>query len=676
MKDQRKTKTQLIKEVEALRQSEERYRQLFESANDAIISLTLDGIITATNRGAEALLGWFREEQIGRHYREFLTPSSVAFTEERARRIQAGEKVSSIYEIELLHKDGSVVPVEARSRFIRDREGKPIGILAIHRDITARKRAEATIIEWKNRYEAAIQASGQVLYDWDPSTNKVIWGANVGQLFGYCPEEMPGDLVGTIELIHPDDREAFQQEIDRVIATKESFRLEYRIRRKNGGCATVEDQGCFFRGSAGNLVRMVGFLVDITERKRAEEALRESEEKFRAQYRGIPIPTYTWQRIGEEFVLIDYNDAAAAITGGRIIDFLGKSAREMYQDQPEILEKFTRCFVDRSTSTEEIFYQLKTTGESKYFAISYAFVPPDLLMIHTEDITEREQAEEEKQKLQEQLFQARKLEALGTLAGGVAHDFNNILSAIMGFTELATDEVPQGTVARRNLEEVLKASRRAKTLVQQILTFSRPPQQELEPIRLQPIIEEMLTFLRASLPETIEVHRHIDKTAGPVAISSTQLQQVLTNLCSNATQALGERGGILEVSLRQIEVEGAWGRLQRNLQPGPHIRLTVSDTGCGMTPEILERIFEPFFTTRPVGEGNGLGLAIVHGIVTGHGGAITVESTPGKGTTFYVYLPVSEDGVAQENALHHSSSEGMSFGEERGALNDVTHFGY
>ena len=293
------------------------------------------------------------------------------------------------------------------------------------------------------------------------------------------------------------------------------------------------------------------------------------------------------------------------------------------------------------------------------------------------DITDRKRAAEEKQQLQEQLFQARKLEALGTLAGGVAHDFNNMLSAIMGFTELATDEVLKGTVVRHDLEEVLKACRRAKTLVQQILTFSRPHQQTPEPIQLQPVVEEVLTFLQASLPETIELRRHIDKTAGPVGISPTQLQQVLANLCANATQALKERSGVLEVSLQQIEVEDVLARTQNNLKPGPYIQLTVSDTGCGMTSAVQERIFEPFFTTRPVGEGNGLGLAIVHGIVTGHGGGITVESTPGKGTTFHVYLPVSENDVAPENILPYSPSpvRGDS-GDEKGAPSDTTHFGY
>jgi PAS domain S-box-containing protein len=945
MKDQRKTKAQLIEELAALRQSEERYRQIFESANDAIISLTLDGIITTTNRGAEVLLGWPREEQVGRHYREFLTPSSVILTQERARRIQAGEKVSSIYEIELLRKDGSVVPVEARSRFIRDREGKPIGILAIHRDITARKRAEATIIEWKNRYEAAIQASRQVFYDWDPHTNKAIQGGCVEQLYGCSAEEVPSDLAGMIELIHPDDREAFRQEIDRVITTETPFHLEYRMRRKDGSYITIEDQGCFFRDSMGNPVRMVGFLVDITERKRAEEALQESERRYRnlfenandaiisvsldgiimAVNRGLEVAT-GWLRkelVGQHYDKLATSRTSAlerertrrALAGeklpsvfeaemrrkdGSVVPVEGKArfirnregkpigyqtifrditerkrAEETLRESEEryrsvivaleegiILQNADGTIQACNAGAERILgvpaetmkgqtsfdwqkYMIheggspfpaeevpamitlrtgkpcsnvgmgiyKPNGELRWISVNsqplfrdeeitpYAVVtsftdittrkqaeaalqeseerqrliinaaldavitidaagliagwnlraetifgwsqqeavgqplvtilipfryreahgrglkhflasgegtlvnkrieisalhkdgrefPVELIVCpirsgetwifsaFVHDITDRKQAEEEKQKLQEQLFQARKMEALGTLAGGVAHDFNNILSAIMGFTELTTDEVPEGTAARRNLEEVLKASRRAKVLVQQILAFSRPSQPKNEPIQPHPIIEEVLTFLRASLPKTIELRHHIARTAGPVAISSSQLQQVLTNLCVNAIRALEEKGGVLEIRLQRVEVEDDFARTQKNLRPGPHLRLTVSDTGCGMTSVVQERIFEPFFTTRPVGEGNGLGLAIVHGIVTGHGGGIAVESALGKGTTFHVYLPMSENDVAPENILPHSPSPVIrgDSGDKKGALSDTTHFGY
>src|SRR5262245_38172697 len=182
-------------------------------------------------------------------------------------------------------------------------------------------------------------------------------------------------------------------------------------------------------------------------------------------------------------------------------------------------------------------------------------------------------------------------------------------------------------------------------------------------------------FLRASLLPTTEIRHHLDKTAGPVAISTSQLQQVLTNLCVNAIGALGEKGGVLEVRLERVKMENDFAHPQRNLSPGPYLSLTVRDTGCGMTPEVLERIFEPFFTTRPVGKGNGLGLAIVHGIVTGHGGAITVESMPGKGTKFCIYLPtINGKHVSSKNVLYHSPSPvGIGF-DEKGAPSDTTHF--
>jgi signal transduction histidine kinase len=219
----------------------------------------------------------------------------------------------------------------------------------------------------------------------------------------------------------------------------------------------------------------------------------------------------------------------------------------------------------------------------------------------------------------------------------------------VGFTELATDDAPERSLTRHNLEQVLKASRRAKALVQQLLTFSRFSPQERQLIQLYPLVEETLNFLRVSLSETTELHSHIDSIAGAVWADPTQMQQVLMNLCINAAQAVGEQGGVLKVSLKRVAMDGAFAHLHHNLKPGPHARLTVSDTGCGMAQEAMQRIFEPFFTTKPVGGGSGLGLSVVHGIVTSHGGAITVESTPGQGTTFHVYLPLIESTAAAED---------------------------
>ena len=268
----------------------------------------------------------------------------------------------------------------------------------------------------------------------------------------------------------------------------------------------------------------------------------------------------------------------------------------------------------------------------------------------------RKQVEEDHKRLEAQLRQAQKMEAIGTLAGGIAHEFNNILGAILGFTDLTQYEVPQGSPAWSNLQEVLKAGRRAKDLVQQILAFSRQSEQEQEPLSVSLVVQDILALLRASLPSTIEIRHHLTEEGGTVRANRTQLYQVVMNLCANAEQAMRETGGVLELGADQIEVDAAFAAQHPDLQPGPHVRLRIHDTGPGMTPDVVERIFEPFFTTKDVGEGTGMGLAIVHGIVTSHGGAITVDSTPGEGTTFAVYLPRSTD-AAVTDALDHPAED-------------------
>lgn len=249
-----------------------------------------------------------------------------------------------------------------------------------------------------------------------------------------------------------------------------------------------------------------------------------------------------------------------------------------------------------------------------------------------------------RKRLEAQLVQAQKMEAIGTLAGGIAHDFNNMLTAILGYTDLMLYEVnaPDSTMGEY-LQEVRKAGLRAKALVQQILTFSRRTEHTRIPIALPELLEETLTFLRASLPATITIQRRILSSVGLVMADPTQLQQVLLNLCTNAAHAMRDTGGILDLGVETVQVDDVAVVHLPSLAPGPYIRLTVADTGHGIAPEMLDRIFEPFFTTKGPGEGTGMGLALVHGIITEYNGTVTVASTPGQGTTFTIYLPQSTE---------------------------------
>ncbi|SHO53954.1 ATP-binding protein, partial [Desulfopila aestuarii] len=269
-------------------------------------------------------------------------------------------------------------------------------------------------------------------------------------------------------------------------------------------------------------------------------------------------------------------------------------------------------------------------------------------VVYTEVVTDRIKAEEQKLLLQQQLYQAQKMEAIGTLAGGIAHDFNNILGAILGYAEMVQEDSPKGSTMRSDIDSVIKASQRAKELVKQILAFSRQTVTEERVLQPAFIIKEAIKMLRATLPTTIEIQQNIDLEAGVIFADPTQIHQIITNLCTNAFHAMEETGGILNISLQNKELALADLASEPDVQPGHFVEISVGDTGQGIAPEIMDKIFDPFFTTKEVGKGTGMGLAIIHGIAKKSGGFISCKSSPSKGTTFYVYLPVHADTAQPE----------------------------
>jgi len=349
----------------------------------------------------------------------------------------------------------------------------------------------------------------------------------------------------------------------------------------------------------------------------------------------------------------------------------GKAFLLALEDQKEQQPKTQwKQFLHEAFSLGKIQHR-EITCHQRIFSVTFsAIAGTDYLNVYGLDITDRRRTEEALRQREEQHRQAQKLEAIGTLAGGIAHDFNNILTAIIGYTELAIARAEPNSPIRSMLQEVMRAGGRAKDLVKQILTFSCEQTTGKRPIRLQPIIEEALKLLSASLPSTIVVRKDLMPNAGPILGDPTQIHQIIMNLGTNAEHAMRGATGTLDVKLDEVEIDSTTAPQAPGLEVGPYVRLTMSDTGRGMSPEVISRIFDPFFTTKQVGEGSGMGLSVTHGIVSDHQGAISVRSVQGSGTTFILYFPRALSSLQESipkisSSIHRGQGTVMFVDDER-----------
>lgn len=414
---------------------------------------------------------------------------------------------------------------------------------------------------------------------------------------------------------------------------------------------------------------IAALLRQIRRAAASEKALRESEQRYALAMEGANEGHWDWDIPTDRLFL----SPKMKMLGGQspeseIESRAGWRAKTHIHpdDEPRFEERLREHFEGRTPRFECEYRVRHADGSWRWLlargrCLRDSTGRPVRLVGSAMDVTSQKQAQIDKEALEAQLRQSQKMEAIGTLAGGIAHDFNNILGAILGYGELALQESAHQSALRRYLDNVMHATERAKMLVERILGFSRSGLGDREPVNVQGVIVETLDLLEASLPAEIRLERHIDAGNAAVMGDATYLHQVAMNLCTNAIHAMEHRGGVLSVGLQLAQLYEGRTLSRGSLVPGHYVRLTVGDTGAGIEAAVVDRIFDPFFTTKQTGEGTGLGLSVVHGIVTDLGGAIRVETAPGKGTTFEIWLPVAGEipapAAEADRALRRGNGE-------------------
>ncbi len=621
------------KSEEAVKRKHELLTSVVEGTSDIIFVKDHEGRYLLVNSPGARLLGYQIEEVIGRTDVElFPKETHPLFTKYDHEVIH--EKRPQSFEIDV--EDAGVISrtfLVTKEVFGQSGEGLE-GLFCIARDITFRKAAELTIQEREKRYRAIMENAYDLIAEVDGAAKFLYVSPNFEEVLGYAPPTLLGANI--FSLVHPDDQPRVLKEFTEGMKILGKGRSIYRYRHENGGYRWFESTGRVFQTALGD-TRGVIVSRDITERKEAENALQEMNVAMTHAAPGIAF-------MDPEGCYLQVNGAYAALLGYLPEELLGQSWKVSVHpdDHSDALSAFDSMettgigeFEARAICKDgaEIFKQVvmvrginAAAGEGHY----HCFM---------RDITERKQMELALAERDQKLQQVQKMEAIGTLAGGIAHDFNNILGAILGYSELALTQAKKEPKLTSYLEEVLTAGHRAKELVKQILAFSRRSDHEREAVDLNAMVQESLRMVRATLPTTVEIQSTRAMDSAVVFADSTQMHQVIMNLCGNAEQAMRERGGVLKLMVTSIEVTEDASQEFPELKPGTFVQLTIQDSGQGMTGEVLERIFEPFFTTKGLGEGTGLGLAVVHGIIIGHGGHIGASSVVGKGTTFRILLP-------------------------------------
>jgi two-component system cell cycle sensor histidine kinase/response regulator CckA len=638
----------------------ERLAAVIDASPVAIIEVDLDHRVTLWNKVAEDIFGWSRSEVIGARI-PAIRKDRVEEADALMDRAVAGEQILGL-QTEGIRRDGSVFPYAVSLAPHRDGEGNVVGVISLGSDLTERRLAEEELSRSRELYRVVVENSHDMIAVLDPMGRFMFASRSYEEALGYDPEELVD--VSPISLVHPSDVQRASDALRQAVTSQNAAVVELRMRHKRGSWVFVEGTTTAVLDENGKLQSILMSFRDISERRIAEEELREAEARYRLLVEQLPLITYI-NVPGES---------------GRWV-YLSPQLEEMLGYKPADWTSDFQSFLDaiHPDDRERVAAERAASGGKGRIGLEYRLIARDGRMVWVRDeavvvrdlsgkplyvqgylldISAEREAETDRRRLQTQLLHSQKMEAIGRLAGGIAHDFNNLLTAITGYSELIVSELDPVSSMARDAEEIKRAAEQAAAMTQQLLAFSR--RQVLQPSLLNPneVIEHMEKMLRRLIGENIELVTEFDPEIASIRSDRSQIEQVILNLVVNARDAISN-GGRITIATANVSLDpGAAARV--GLPAGDYVTATISDTGHGMDEETISHIFEPFFTTKEQGEGTGLGLATVHGIVEQSSGAIEVSSEADAGSVFRVYLPVADKSVGTESVP-------VSLGETRGS---------
>lgn len=641
--------TSLFSTMQELESERERLFNIIEGTNVGTWEWNIQtGQLIINERWAE-ILGYHSENLqpvSTESLNNLIHPEDLPTREERISSHLKREISFYQFEFRMKHKTNGYIWIHESGKVVSlDEKGEPLWMFGIQQDVTARKNSEEEIKNSEKKYRELIELAQEGIWVINDQNITIFINPSMSKMLGYNKEEILGKKV--FEFLDPSNRDELQEKFEK---NKENINGQYDIEfiKKDSQkiyttleIAPIFDKdGCYNGAIAG--------VIDLTERRKAEIQLKTLSAAMEQS------PS-----------LVMITDASGSIeyVNPKFCEVTGYSPAEIYGKNPRILKG--------NETSVETYKQLwdtilaggvwhgelknrKKNGELYWEEVKISTVYDDHNNIThfiavKEDISSHKLLQDEKFQLQKQLRRSQKLETIGTLAGGIAHDFNNILTPIIGYTEMALMELDEDKPMHQDLSNSLKAAYRARDLVEQILMFSKRIEKERQPISVHIILKEVMSLMRSTIPTTIKIVQDIDSNCDMVFADASQIHQVIVNLYTNAWHAM-ENGGTLTVSLKQISADAEFSRRHPLLHGSEYVCLTVSDTGHGMDEMTKERIFEPFFTTKSVDRGTGLGLSVAHGIIQSYNGDIQVVSTPGKGSTFYIYLPVVKSKTIEKPA--------------------------